>query len=29
MFIFDCNTDCNFGGCSIWQLIYQLCGFGC
>jgi len=29
MFFFTCNTDCNCDCSSIWQLLRQLCGFGC
>lgn len=29
MFFFNCNTDCNTDCFSIWQLLCQLCGFGC
>ncbi len=29
MFIFNCISDCNFDCSSIWQLLRQLCGFGC
>ena len=29
MFFFNCNSDCNFDCSSIWQLLRQLCGFGC
>ncbi len=29
MFFFTCNTDCNSDCSSIWQLLRQMCGFGC
>ena len=29
MFFFNCNTNCNTGCSSIWQILSQLCGFGC
>ncbi len=30
MFFFSCNTDCNTGCSSIWQILSRICGgFGC
>ena len=29
MFFFSCNTNCNTGCNSIWQILSQICGFGC
>ena len=29
MFIFNCNTNCGNDCNSIWQILSQLCGFGC
>ena len=29
MFFFSCNTNCGNGCCSIWQILSQICGFGC
>lgn len=29
MFFFGCNTNSNNNCCSIWQILSQLCGFGC
>ena len=29
MFIFNCNTNCSNDCSSIWQILSQLCGFGC
>ena len=29
MFIFNCNTGCGSDCSSIWQILSQLCGFGC
>jgi hypothetical protein len=29
MFIFNCNTNCSTDCNSIWQILSQLCGFGC
>ena len=30
MFFFSCNTGCGNNGCSsIWQILSQICGFGC
>ena len=29
MFFFSCNTNCNTGCGSIWQILSQICGFGC
>lgn len=28
MFFFGCNK-CNSNCCSIWQILSQMCGFGC
>ena len=29
MFFFSCNTNCNTDRNSIWQILSQICGFGC
>ena len=29
MFFFNCDSICNFDCSSIWQILSQLCGFGC
>ena len=29
MFFFNCGNNSNSGCCSIWQILSQLCGFGC
>ena len=29
MFFFSCNSGCNTGCCSIWQILSQICGTGC
>lgn len=29
MCFFICNTNCNSDCGSIWQILSQLCGFGC
>ena len=29
MFFFNCDSVCNFDCSSIWQILSQLCGFGC
>lgn len=29
MFFFGCNTNCCSNCGSIWQILSQLCGFGC
>ena len=30
MFFFSCNPCCNNNHCgSIWQILSQICGFGC
>jgi len=29
MFFFGCNTNCGNGCSTIWQILSQLCGFGC
>lgn len=29
MFIFNCNSGCDFECSSIWQILRQLCGIGC
>ena len=29
MFFFTCNTNCNTDCSSIWQILSQMCGFGC
>ena len=29
MFFFHCNTNSNSNCCSIWQILSQICGFGC
>ncbi len=29
MFFFGCNSNCNTNCSSIWQILSQLCGFGC
>lgn len=29
MIIFSCNTNCDSGCGSIWQLLSRLCGIGC
>lgn len=29
MFFFSCNNICNADCSSIWQILSQLCGFGC
>lgn len=29
MFFFSCNTICNTDCGSIWQILSQICGFGC
>ena len=29
MFFFCCDNTCNFNCGSIWQILSQLCGFGC
>ena len=29
MFFFTCNTTCGTECCSIWQILSQICGFGC
>ena len=29
MFFFNCGNNSNTGCCSIWQILSQLCGFGC
>ena len=29
MFIFDCITNCKPNCGTIWQILSQLCGFGC
>ena len=29
MFFFSCNSGCNTGCSSIWQILSQICGFGC
>ena len=29
MFIFGCNNNSGSNCCSIWQILSQLCGFGC
>ena len=29
MFFFGCNTNCNTGCGTIWQILSQLCCFGC
>ncbi len=29
MFFFTCNTNCDTDCSSVWQLLRQLCGFGC
>ena len=29
MFFFNCNSNCNTNCCSIWQVLSQLCNFGC
>ena len=29
MFFFDCNSCCSFDCGTIWQVLSQLCGFGC
>ena len=29
MFFFTCNTTCNTDCSSIWQILSQMCGFGC
>ena len=29
MFFFSCNNSCNTECCSIWQILSQMCGFGC
>lgn len=29
MFFFSCNTNCNTDCSSIWQILAQMCGFGC
>lgn len=29
MFFFNRNFDCNTNCCSIWQILSQLCNFGC
>ena len=29
MFFFTCNTNCNSDCSSIWQILSQMCGFGC
>ena len=29
MFFFNCGSCCNFDCSSIWQILSQMCGFGC
>ena len=29
MFFINCNSGCNTDCGSIWQILSQLCGFGC
>ena len=29
MFFFTCNTNCDTGCNSIWQILSRICGFGC
>ena len=29
MFFFSCNSNCNTGCGSIWQILSQICGIGC
>ncbi len=29
MFFFNCNTICESTCSSIWQILSQMCGFGC
>lgn len=29
MFYFHCSTNNGSNCCSIWQILSQLCGFGC
>ena len=29
MFFFTCNTNCGTECSSIWQILSQICGFGC
>ena len=29
MFFFNCGTNCGTDCSSIWQILSQLCGFGC
>ena len=29
MYFFNCNTNCCTNCSSIWQILSQMCGFGC